>query len=216
MEKEKQKKSKYDTNPLDTDYAGRVESTWGEPRPVKPVTKTGERWDGEAPTKRYDTSIPVSYPSINVPPTYPPKVKGATREMSPSAAAPMQKRTVPGLGLRENVTNALPYAPFFIGAVAGAVELVLTPRNEIRARSYAAQALVLHLVAVAITIIFNILGNITGSNVGGKIFWAASTAFFIISMLRVWKGESLHVAAADDAARWLNERINPQKPQKQK
>lgn len=216
MEKEKQKRSKYDTNPLDTDYVRRADAVWGEPRPVEPVTKAEERWDGEAPTKRYDYSIPVSYPSINVPPTYPPKAKGGTNEMSPSTAAPLSQRTVPGLGLPENVTFALPYAPFFIGAVAGAVELVLTPRNEIRARSHAAQALVLQLLTVAITMIFNIVGNITGSGIGGKLFWAASTVFFIVAMIRVWKGESLHVAAADDAARWLNERINPQKPQKQK
>jgi hypothetical protein len=216
MEKEKQKKSKYDTNPLDTDYAGRVGNVWGEPRPVEPIKKAEERWDAEAPTKRYDSSIPVSYPSINVPPSYPPEARGVTAEMSPSAADPVQKRTVPGLGLPENVTLALPYAPFFIGAVAGAVELVLTPRSEIRARSYAAQALVLQLVTVAITTIFNIVGNITGSNFGGKLFWAASTVFFIVAMIRILKGESLHVAAVDDAARWLNERINPQKPQKQK
>jgi hypothetical protein len=216
MEKEKQKKSKYDTNPLDTDYAGRVSNAWGEPRPVEPVTRAKESWEAEAPTKRYDSSIPVSYPSINVPPTYPPRARGATNEMSPSAARPLQKRTVPGLGLPENVTHALPYAPFFIGAVVGAVELVLTPRDEIRARSNASQALVLHLVAVAATTIFNIVGNITGSNIGGKLFWAAATVFFILAMIRLWKGESLHVAAADDAARWLNERINPQKPQKQK
>jgi hypothetical protein len=216
MEKEKQKKSKYDTNPLDPDYAGRADAAWGEPRRVEPVTKAEERWDGEAPTKRYDSSIPVSYPSINVPPTYPPKAKEATNEMFPPAAAPLSQRTVPGLGLPENVTFALPYAPFFIGAVAGAVELVLTPRNEIRARSHAAQALVLQLLTVAITMIFNIVGNITGSNIGGKLFWAASTVFFIVATIRIWKGESLHVAAADNAARWLNERINPQKPQKQK
>ncbi|MDT4955119.1 MAG: hypothetical protein QOJ02_3257 [Acidobacteriota bacterium] len=213
---EKIKKSKYDTNPLDTDYAQRADQAWGEPRPVEPVTKTEERWDAEAPTKRYDSSIPVSYPSINVPPTYPPKVAGATAQMSPNAVAPSSTRIVPGLGLPENVTLALPYAPFFIGAVAGAVELLLTPRNEIRARSNAAQALVLHLLAVAITTIFNIVGNITGSNVGGKLFWAASTGFFIIAMLRVWKGEEMHFAAADDATRWLNERISPQKTQKQK
>jgi hypothetical protein len=216
MEKEKQKKSKYDTNPLDTDYVRRADSVWGEPRPVEPVRKAEERWDAEAPTKRYDSSIPVSYPSINVPPTYPPKVAGAASEMSPSAAVPSSQRTVPGLGLPENVTLALPYAPFFIGAVAGAVELVLTPRNEIRARSHAAQALALQLLAVAITTILNIVGNITGSNIGGKLFWTASTVFFIVATIRVWKGEALHVAAADDAARWLNERINPPKPQKQK
>jgi hypothetical protein len=214
---EKIKKSKYDTNPLDTDYAERAGKAWGgEPRPVEPVTKTEERWEAEAPTKRYDSSIPVSYPSINVPPTYPPRVADATAEMSSSGVAPSSTRIVPGLGLPENVTLALPYAPFFIGAVAGAVELLLTPRNEIRARSYAAQALVLQLLAVAITTIFNIVGSITGSNIGGKLFWAASTVFFITATIRVWKGEAMHIAATDDAAHWLDERIHPQKTQKQK
>ena len=213
---EKEKKSKYDTNPLDTDYAGRAASSWGEPRPVEPLKKAEEPWDAEAPTKRYDSSIPVSYPSINVPPTYPPKTTGATAQISPSRAAPSSTRTVQGLGFPENVTFALPYAPFFIGAVAGAVELFITPRSELQARSHAAQGLVLQLATVAITMIFNIVGNITGSNIGGKLFWAASTCFFIIAMIRVWKGESLHVAAADDAAHWLNERIDPQKAQKQK
>lgn len=214
---EKIKKSKYDTNPLDTDYAGRAAQSWGEPQPVKPLTKTEEPWEAEAPTRRYDSSIPVSYPSINVPPTYPPRVAaGATAEMSPQRATPSAKRVVRGLGLPENITLALPYAPFFIGAVAGAAELLLTPRNEIRARSHAAQGLVLQLLAVAITTILNIIGGITGSNVGGKLFWTASTIFFIVAMLRIWKGEEIHVAAADDAARWLNERISPQKIQKQK
>jgi uncharacterized membrane protein len=214
---EKIKKSKYDTNPLDTDYAQRAGKAWGEPRPVEPVTKAQEPWEAEAPTRRYDSSIPVSYPSINVPPTYPPRAPaGAAAEMSPRAAAPSSTRSVPGLGLPENITFALPYAPFFIGAVAGAVELLLTPRNEIRARAHASQGLVLQLLTVAITTIFNIVGNITGSNIGGKLFWTASIIFFIVAMIRVWKGEEMHVAAADDAARWLNERISPQKTQKQK
>lgn len=213
---EKEKKSKYDTNPLDTDYARRADAGWGEPRPVEPVTKEKEPWEAEAPTRRYDSSIPVSYPSINVPPTYPPKTAGATNEIAPTATAPSSTRIVPGLGLPENVTYALPYAPFFIGAVAAAVELFLTPRSEAKARAYAAQGLVLQLAAVAITTIFNIVGNITNSSIGGKLFWAASTLFFIVATIRVFKGESLHIGATDDAAHWFNQRIDPQKPQKQK
>lgn len=210
----KEKKTKYDTNPLDPDYAGRADKNWGEPRPVEPlpkVPKVEERWDAEAPTKRYDSSIPVSYPSINVPPSYPPKVAEANVKSSPSVAPPSSKRTVPGLGLPENITLALPYTPFFIGAVAGVLELFLTPRSEPRARFHAAQGLALQLAAIAIKLIFNIVGNITDSSAGGKLFWAASVTLFIIAMIRVWNGESVHVAAVDDATAWLNERIDPQK-----
>lgn len=211
---EKVKKSKYDTNPLDSGYARSAEDAWGEPRPVEPIKKAKEHWPAEAPTKRYDNSIPVSYPSINVPPTYPPRAVSATAETSHTASS--GTHTVRGLGLPENVTMALPYAPFFIGAVAGAVELFLTPRSEPRARSNAAQALVLQMLAVAITMIFNIVENVTGSRFGGKVFWAASTCFFIISMIRVWKGGHVHIAPVDDAAHWLDERIDPQKSRKRK
>jgi uncharacterized membrane protein len=205
----KEKKTKYDTNPLDPDYVRRADDGWGEPRPVEPLPEKKEVWDAEAPTKRYDSSIPVSYPSINVPPSYPPKV--ADVRTSPAITPPSSKRTVPGLGLPENVTLALPYAPFFIGAVAGALELFLTPRSEPRARFHAAQGLALHLAAIAIKLIFNIIENITGNSVGGKIFWVVSTVLFIIATVRAWKGESVHVAAVDDATAWLNERIDPQK-----
>lgn len=206
------KKTKYDTNPLDTDYAARAANDWGTPRPVEPMPEKKEVWDAEAPTKRYDSSIPYSYPSINVPPSYPPKVaEAANLKSSPVVAPPSSERTVPGLGLPENITLILPYTPFFIGAVAGTLELFLTPRSEPRARFHAAQGLALQLAAIAIKIIFNIVEGITGTNIGGKIFWAASITLFIIAMIRIWKGESVHVAAVDDATAWLDERIDPEK-----
>ena len=216
MMKEK-KKTKYDTNPLDPDYARSADDAWGEARPVEPLPKTEERWDNEAPTKRYDSSIPVSYPSINVPPSYPPRPVETPVKMSSSSTAPSHQRTVPGLGLPEHVTLALPYTPFFIGAVAGVLELFLTPRSEPRARFHAAQGLALQLAAVVIKLLFNILGGITGTTAGGKLFWGVSTVLFIIAMVRVMKGEGVHVAAVDDATAWLNERIDPQKnPTKKK
>src|SRR5205085_6753980 len=210
------KKSKYDTNPLDTEYARRADDEWGARRVAEAEPKTKEVWPAEAPTKRYDSSIPVSYPSINVPPSYPPKRADSTAEITDSSKAPSSTRVVPGLNLPENVTLALAYAPFFIGAVGAALELFLTPRTETRARFHAAQALALHLAAILINQIFNLIGDITGTNIGGQIFWAASTIFFIVAMIRVWKGEHIHVAAADAPARWLNERIDPQKLQKKK
>jgi hypothetical protein len=217
MMKEK-KKSKYDTNPLDGDYARRADDEWGATRRVEPKPEEKEVWPAEAPTKRYDSSIPVSYPSIHVPPSYPPRAAGLTADAAPQATTPATRsaRTVPGLGLPEHVTLALPYVPFFIGGVIGAIELALTPREETKARFYASQGLALQLVALVITLIFNFVGRVTGTGIGGSLFWTASTVFFIINAIRIWKGGTLHIAPVEDPAEWLDEKINPQnlKPKK--
>jgi uncharacterized membrane protein len=205
-------KSKYDTNPLDEDYAKRADEAWGEPRRVEPLKGSKEEWPAEAPTKRYDSSIPMSYPSINVPPTY--QAQRATPQVSSRPG--LSTRAVPGLGLPEKVTLALPYAPFFIGAVAGAVELLVTPRSESRIRANAAHALVLHLFGIAISMVLSTVGSITGSGLGAKLFWTASTIFFIIATIRAWKGEPVHIPAAEDAADWLNERIHHSNSQKRR
>jgi uncharacterized membrane protein len=205
------KKTKYDTNPLDPGVVERADDEWGARRRAQPEPEVEERWGTESPTKRYDSSIPVSYPSINVPPSYPPQERQASAFVAPNETVPSSTRAVPGLGLPENLTLALPYAPFFIGAVAGVLELFLTPRSETRARFHAAQGLALHLAAMVIKLLFNIVEGITGSSAGGKFFWVASTVLFIIATIRAWKGESVHVAAVDDVTEWLGERIDPQK-----
>ena len=207
------KKSKYDTNPLDGEVARRADDEWGATKRVEPRPEEKEVWPAEAPTKRYDSSIPVSYPSIHVPPSYPPRPVGLAADATTPQATPASPaaRTVPGLGLPEHVTLALPYVPFFIGAVIGAIELAVTPREETKARFYAAQGLALQLVAFAITLIFNAVGRVTGTGFGGGLFWTASTIFFIINFIRILKGGTLHIAPAQDAADWLNEKIEPQK-----
>ena len=206
------KKSKYDTNPLDGEYARRADDEWGATRRVEPKPEEKEVWPAEAPTKRYDSSIPVSYPSIHVPPSYPPRPAGLAADATPQATpARAPERTVPGLGLPGHVTLALPYVPFFIGGVIGAIELAVTPREETKTRFYAAQGLALQLVALVITLIFNFVGRVTGTGFGGGLFWTASTVFFIINMIRILKGGTLHIAPVQDAADWLNEKIEPQK-----
>ena len=54
------------------------------------------------------------------------------------------------------------------------------------------------------------------AGIGGGLFWTASTVFFIINAIRIWKGGTLHIAPVEDAAEWLNEKIQPQrlKPKK--
>jgi uncharacterized membrane protein len=244
------KKKKYDTNPLDPDVARRTEDVWGATSSGGGASNTEDitgatreigrsqneqarRDEGsEAPTRRYDNpaALPTSYPSVFVPPTYsPPASYGAAA--SPHAphagqyaatTQPPTSRTLPGLALPENVAVILPYLPFpVLGGAAGAVELLLLPRSEVRARFHAAQGLALHLLVLAVGFLFNIADGIVDNTVGGifslmlgiasLIFTIVAFVFFIVSMIRVWQGQEHHIAPLADATKWLNEKIDPKK-----
>ncbi|HEY6186197.1 MAG TPA: hypothetical protein VIW80_00855 [Pyrinomonadaceae bacterium] len=179
----------------------------------------------EAPTRRYDQPLSTSYPSVFIPPpAHPPAAYGATAPAAPAAATmaqPPTSRTVRGINMPENVTMVLPYVPFYIGAIVAAAELYLVPRNEVRTRFHAAQGLALHMVILVIGFLFSFAGRLVSSTLGGvaavligiasAIFGVAAIVFLIISIIRVWKGEEHHIAALDDATRWLNEKIEPRR-----
>jgi uncharacterized membrane protein len=224
----KAKRTKYDTNPLDGEVVRKTEEVWGqgdaasatdqikgETRSVRRSEKESPRENvySEAPTRRYDSPSPdAPYPSIFVPPTYapPPEVyqPPPTPYQQPMAAKPTA-RSVTGLGIPEKWALVLPYAPRYIGLVAAIIELVLVPRKEVRVRAHAAQAMALHLSIGAIEILFGAVAAITGSTVGGKLFGLASFIFLIISMIRVWKGETHRIAPLAEPAEWLNKHIVP-------
>ena len=240
-------KKKYDTNPLDPDVARHTDEVWGlnegesktdeirEGGATRAIERTqneqSKRDEGsEAPTRRYDNPPqPSSYPSVFVPPTYsPPAPYGAPPAQHQSharqyaSASQPTARTLPGLGLPENVAVILPYLPLpVIGGVAGAVELFLLPRSEVRTRFHAAQGLALHLLVLGVGFLFNIADGIVDSTVGGifslmlgiasLVFTIAAFVFFIVSMIRVWKGEEHRIAPLAEATKWLNEKIEPRK-----
>jgi uncharacterized membrane protein len=80
-----EKRSKYDTDPLDPDFVRQTDDMWGATRGVEP-RPTNEVGDAsaaemppsaarmpppsEAPTQRMDEKFAQSYPSIFIPPTY--------------------------------------------------------------------------------------------------------------------------------------------------
>ena len=239
-------KSKYDTNPLDPDYGRRAEDVWGARRgdssgggasateDISGATREMARTPNEqarrdekseAPTRRYDQPLTNSYPSVFIPPpSHPPASYGATAQapsVSAAMAQPPSSRTVPGINLPENVTMVLPYIPFYIGAILGAVELFLVPRSEVRTRFHAAQGLALHLVVMVIGFLLRFASTLVSSTLGGVasallgvasvLFGLAALVFFIISIIRVWKGEEHLLAPLEDATRWLNEKIEPRK-----
>src|SRR5688500_18432196 len=110
------KKSKYDTNPLDADVAGRAEDAWreGEGGPATQEVKRSTHQIGtpinesesgsinsEAPTKRYDAppQLDGPYPSVFVPPAYSPPAKPQTQDPQFQPASPQSapsRRSVPG------------------------------------------------------------------------------------------------------------------------
>lgn len=219
------KKNKYDTNPLDPEVAKESEQTWGEggepgdTREVKGATQeVRPRSDSprsniysEAPTRHFNNpSADTQYPSVFVPPTYaPPSVYQPPPHLRSSQTAERPtSRTVAGIGFPEKWAMILPYAPY-LGIVASIIELLLVPRKETRVRFHAAQGLALQLAIVIIDRLFWIVGALTGSSFGGKLFSFASFIFLIISMIRVWKGEPHRIPPIAEPATWFNEHIDP-------
>jgi len=219
-----QKKSKYDTNPLDPDFVKNVERGSDSDGPETQEVKGATREIGsspnenarrniysEAPTRRYDTVSPdAPYPSIFVPPTpsQPAPYQPPPAPFTPAGQRPTH-RSVAGLGLPEKWAMVLPYAPFYFGLVASLLELFLVPRKEPRVRFHAAQGLALHLVILVAQTLFGVIGTLTDNSFGGTIFGLAATIFLIVSMVRVAKGRPHYIAPIAEPAQWLNEHIAP-------
>jgi uncharacterized membrane protein len=210
-----EKKNKYDTNPLDPDYAKRTDDIWGAtrsslPRPTEEQQPLQDE-AAEAPTRRYDNPLPSSYPSVFVPPVAQPPQPRPAATAPAITNEPPTSRNVPGINVPENVAMIVPYLPYYIGGVLAAIELFLVPRSETRVRFHAAQGLAMHLFVIAVQVILNIIGGFTGSRIGSAFVWIASIIFFGISIIRVWKGEPHHIEPLDEPTKWLNRTIEPQK-----
>lgn len=234
-----EKRSKYDTDPLDPDFVRRTEEqrgATGEAAPQQDEQTTARaRPFADDPTRRFDEQMSASYPSVFVPPAYQPPQQaqpyttfgagphegaspaetgtpppGPSSAYNPAGAGP-SSRPVAKLGLGENIATVLPYAPFYIGLVAAVIELLIVPRNETRTRFHAAQGLALQIVILAGSFIFGVIKAFTDSGLGGTLFGVASLVFLIVSMLRVWQGKPHHIAPLDEGTRLLNERFNPMK-----
>ena len=218
------KKSKYDTNPLDPDFVKNAGVDPGDSRPETHEVSGATREIGssgnesarnniysEAPTRRYDNINPESpYQSVFVPPTYSPPTP---YQPPPAPYRPVEQRPshrpVAGLGLPEKWAMMLPYVPAYIGVVPALLILFLVPRSDPRVRFHAAQGLALHIAILVISTLFGVVGTITGSSIGSKLFGAAALIFLIVSMVRVLKGETHFIAPLAEPAQWLNEKIKP-------
>jgi uncharacterized membrane protein len=236
-----EKRSKYDTDPLDPDFVRQTEEIGGNSAAARETARTANEQarlnpDADAPTRRIDDPLSQPYQSVFVPPTQtsppPPTYQQPTYQQptyqqptyqqppattymqgTPAAPRPAQptSRPVAGIGLPEKFALILPYVPFYIGIVGAIIELLLVPRTETRVRFHAAQGLALQFAILAISLVLRFLGGLAGSGFGGTLFWLASFIFLIVSIIRVWKGETHHLTPLDEATSWLYERIQPRK-----
>jgi len=221
------KKTKYDTNPLDPDFVKNSDGNWSE---ESAGPETGGVGGGatreigvsaneearrsiysEAPTRRIgNAQLDAPYQSVFVPPNYSPPApyQSPATPFKPSIERPTA-RALPGIGLPENWTMILPYAPFYIGVVVAILELFLVPRSEPKARFHASQGLALHVAILVVQTLFGVVELITDSGIGGTLFGVAATVFLIVSMVRVWKGQPHHISPLTEPANWFNEHITP-------
>lgn len=230
------KRTKYDTNPLDDKVADRAEETWTQTESLRSEATrefdntARNRPETEAPTRRMNDKFVSAYQSVFVPPSQqtqpiyqPPPASANIYQPPPVPPANVYQappkfftekpgaRHVAGLNISERWATLLPYIPGHIGAIAAVIELLLVPRTESRTRFHAAQGLALQIAIVALTIAFQFVTLLTGSRLGSGLFGAASTIFLIVSMARVWKGKTHHIAPLDDATKWLDAKIKPRK-----
>ena len=241
-----EKRSKYDTDPLDPDFVRQTEELGGgSSASARETARTANEQarlnpEADAPTRRIDDPLSQPYPSIFVPPTQPtppapptyqqPPYQQPTYQQpayrqppattymegtpaAPHAPRPAQptSRPVAGIGIPEKFALILPYVPFYIGIVGALIELLLVPRTETRVRFHAAQGLALQFAILAISLVLRFVGGLAGSGFGGTLFWLASFIFLIVSIIRVWKGETHYLTPLNEPTSWLYERIQPRK-----
>ena len=239
------KRSKYDTNPLDENVAGRAEQDWGRDTgaavdaptqamsgaPTSEIGRTPNDAarsspETEAPTRRIDDSYRsvFAYGQPQAATYQPPRIPDASIYQPPPVPPPNiyqpppmpvsqtpGSRKVPGVNISEKWANVLPYCPFFVGLIAGVIELLLVPRTERRTRFHAAQGFALQIALLAISAVFSALTAITDSGIGSGLFRFAAFVFLIVSMVRVAKGKPHHIAPLDPATTWFEEKISPKK-----
>ena len=205
-------KKKFDTNPLDPEFP---KKTTFEPQPQETQTlpdngAATQIFEEPAPTEQQATrkfdeanfnTYQAPYDGQNVPSNYQPP--------HPLYAQNERTRKVAKIGLPENIATTLPYIPFYIGLIAGIVELFIVPKSEAKVRFHAAQGVAAHLAIIIISWILNSIGNLTGASFGNDIFLIVTTIMLIIFAIKAFQGKPIHIEAVDDLTNWLEDKIKP-------
>ena len=228
-----EKRSKYDTDPLDPEFVRGTEHIGGATTHLE--TATGEQprsfHYADAPTQRYANANPkggapelrtaTQPPASSANNPYRDSFKTAPSSVPSMNPQPPHTRTVSGTGLPENALVTAVYAPLFIGVVPALAELLLVPRTEHRVRFHAAQALTLLIGIFALGTLLQFVGGLASFALGGFgsflsglasiVLAFASFVFLVMLMMRAWNGTIAPIEMLTAAARWLNQKIEPQR-----
>lgn len=199
---------KYDTNPLDPDFPEKVQEqeTVILPKPDHKTRKFADFDEREAPTRRYEQANFASHANAYN------AAQPIQNYQTTNLYAEDKSRKVAKVGLPENILTALPYLPFYIGFIAGIVELFIVPKSETKVRFHAAQGLAAHLGILIVTTVLGIVGNVTDlADVGNWIFGTVTFVMLIIWAIKAYQGKPVHIESVDDLTNWLEDKIKPQK-----
>lgn len=122
------------------------------------------------------------------------------------------ERKVANTGVPEKWLIGLPYLPFYIGLVAGLIQLLVIPKEETKVRFHAAQGLAANVGILIVTTILGVVGEVTDlAQFGSFIFTLVTTIMLIVFAIKAWRGKPVHIEAVDDLTNWLEEKIGPVK-----
>lgn len=199
--------NKYDTNPLDPEFPEKVaaeQQTQTLPYSGAETRKFSTPADTEEQTRQFNGANFASYASPfggqNIPANY------QTANLDDMNRA--SNRKVDKVGLPEKFLIGLPYLPFWIGLIAGLIQLLIIPKSEQKVRFHAAQGLAAHVAILIISAILSGIGNVSGvGRVGNMIFTGVTTVMLIIWAIKAWRGKPVHIETVDDLTVWLEEKI---------
>ena len=203
------KKKKFDTNPLDPTFPEKVMEKETVVLP-KNQFKTGEfppPLVTEEQTRRFDdvsfNAYSLPFNGQNIPANHKP---ANLADMNKSSS-----RKVAKIGLPENILTALAYIPFWVGLIAGLLQLFFVPKSETKVRFHAAQGVAAHIGIFIVGAILEGIDNfVPFADAAGKIFWVVTTVMLIVFVFKAWKGKPVHIESVDDLTEWLEDKIKPQ------
>lgn len=200
---------KFDTNPLDPEFPEKAKAKSAGSAytaPTKTAFSTSEFPTSpssvtEEETRRFGEADFQAYWQQN------PQPVGLYQAPNRDTMNVSSNRKVAKVGMPEKFLIGLPYLPFYIGLIAGAVLLLLLPKEETKVRFHAAQGLAAHLAILIVTSILGLIGGL--AELGSVIFSVVTFVMLIIFAIKAWKGKPVHIEAVDDLTNWLEDKIGP-------
>ena len=197
--------NKFDTNPLDPEFPERAKqqqsAATARQKYDAETTKFSQYAGEEVPTRTFNDEAFNSYSSV-----YNQSQPIASYKTTHLKTEAPKNRRVAKVGLPENVLVALPYLPFYIGLVAGVLELIFVPKSETKVRFHAAQGLAAHIGILIVTTILGFIGNVTDlADTGNMIFQIVTMIMLIVFAIKAWQGKPVHIESVDSLTEWLEE-----------